>query len=214
MRPEIIRKMIHMLFSIVMYLPLQISYFIKIDPVQFYAVVVAIVTWIYALKVKGPPPGIDLDEMRRKLRESGEQFKIIDKAISSVEQLIGDIERDYEKKSGWIGLLSGAIGISVSYILFGDLFIVGILALAVLDGIAAIVGISYGKNRIPFSHGTLEGTLSGALSYFLSLLLITSPLNAAIITITASIAELYGIEDNITVPITATATNFILLRLI
>ncbi|MEM3832652.1 MAG: hypothetical protein QW128_03510 [Thermoprotei archaeon] len=193
-----------------MYLPIPIARIININPIQFYGFIIALATWIYALKVKGPPPGISLDEIVKKMRDASEQFKIIEKAISSVEQTISDIEREYEKRAGWIGLLAGAIGISVSYILFNDLFVIGILALTVLDGVAAIAGITFGKVRIPYSHGTVEGTLSGALSYLLVLLFLTKPVNALIITLTATIAELYGIEDNITVPISATAIYFIL----
>lgn len=211
MRPEILRKLIHMLFSLIMYLPLYIAHIINVNPIQFYALIIALSTWVYALKVKGPPPGINLDEIMRKLlRDTGEQFKIIEKAISSVEQIINDIEREYEKRAGWIGLLAGAVGISVSYIIFNNFFIVGVLALAVLDGVAAIVGITFGKKRIPYSHGTIEGTSAGAIAYFLVLLFIMKPGNAFIVTLITTIAELYGIEDNITVPISATATFFIL----
>lgn len=211
MRPEILRKLIHMLFSLIMYLPLYIAYIINVNPIQFYALIIALATWVYALKVKGPPPGVNLDEIMRKLlRDTGEQFKIIEKAINSVEQIINDIEREYEKRAGWIGLLAGAVGISVSYIIFNNFFIVGVLALAVLDGVAAIVGITFGKKRIPYSHGTIEGTSAGAIAYFLVLLFIMKPGNAFIVTLITTIAELYGIEDNITVPISATATFFIL----
>ncbi|MGC9069137.1 MAG: hypothetical protein ACP5IZ_09225 [Thermoprotei archaeon] len=213
MRPEILRKLIHMLFSIIMYLPIYIAHIINVNPVQFYGFIIAFATWVYALKVKGPPPGINIDEIMRKVRDTSEQFKIIEKAISSIEQVISDVEREYEKRAGWIGLLAGAIGISVSYILFNDIFVIGVLALAVLDGIAAIAGITLGKIRIPYSHGTVEGTIAGALSYFLVLLFFMKPVSALMTTLTATIAELYGVEDNITVPISATAMYFALLTL-
>jgi dolichol kinase len=131
--------------------------------------------------------------------------------IESFEKLIRMVERDYERRSGWLGMMSGLVGGASSYFIFGPSMIYGVLALVFVDGISAIFGMNFGRRIIPFSNKTIEGTLSGFLSFYIISILITGRLlESLILAALSSVAELYGIEDNIAVPIVASATSYFL----
>jgi dolichol kinase len=68
-----------------------------------------------------------------------------------------------------------------------------------------------GKRRVPMSKGTFEGTLAGFLSYFVVMTFIMDPVRSAVIAAVTSSAELYGIEDNISVPLVSSFL-FLILR--
>ena len=201
MKAEIMRKLVHMALSALMFLPYPLSFLFNYDPVGAYGLIMMSSAWLYAVRAKGVP-----EELKRIIKVEGVD-KIALQFISSLESL----ERDYERRAGWIGLLTGVIGIGSSYIIFRDCFIAGVLAMIFVDGISAIVGISIGRRRIPLSKGTLEGTLAGFLSYFLVMIFVIDPIKSLIIAFFTSTAELYGIEDNISVPIVSSLL-FLLLR--
>lgn len=203
MRPgETVRKIIHMIFSLLLSVPLMLSGFI--DPGIIYGVILAIGGTVYSVQVKGIPSwlraGMQLPQMRQ-----------IESVIESFEKLINMVERDYERRSGWLGLISGLIGGTSSYFIFGRHVIYGLLGLALVDGISTIVGMNMGIKKIPFSDKTIEGTVSGFLSFLVVLSLLTSDLTGSLmVAIFSSLTELYGIEDNITVPIVASASSYLI----
>ncbi len=199
---EILRKLIHISFSVVLLIPLILPPLI--DPAVIYAGALALGGWIYSMQVRGPPQWL-------KTGMQIPQPRGIEVVLDSFNHLVRLVERDYERRAGWLGALSGLIGVSSTYFLFGILAFYGILALILTDGISSIVGILLGKIRIPLSDGTVEGTLAGFLSYYAALMYLTgNPQLALIIAIASSIAELYGGEDNISVPIVSTLTAFLL----
>jgi len=173
------------------------------DPSLIYAGILAMGGWIYSIQVRGRPRWLEAAMQIPQPRG-------IDTVLESFNRLINLVERDYERRAGWLGALSGLVGVSSSYFLFGNLASYGVLALILTDGLSSIVGLSMGRTKVPLADGTIEGTLAGFLSYFLLLLcFISDPYIAFLVALSSSIAELYGGEDNIAVPLAATLVAFL-----
>ncbi|MCD6348174.1 MAG: hypothetical protein J7L91_00930, partial [Candidatus Korarchaeota archaeon] len=139
---EILRKLIHIAFSALLLVPVMLSPFLS--PVVVYAAALAIGGWVYSIQVKGPPQWL----------RAGMQIpqpKGVETVLDSFNRLVNLVERDYERRAGWLGTLSGLIGVSSTYFLFGPLAVYGIIALILTDGFSSIVGISIGKTRLPMS---------------------------------------------------------------
>jgi len=198
---ELLRKVIHILFSSVLLAPMMVMDLV--DPKLVYAVALAVGGWIYSVQVKGPPQWL-------KAGMQIPQPKGVEIVLDSFNRLVNLVERDYERRAGWLGALSGLIGVSSSYFLFGSLASYGIFALITTDGLSSIVGISIGRIKIPMADGTVEGTAAGLISYLILLqCLIGDPYLAALIAVSSSVAELYGGEDNIAVPLVSTLVAFL-----
>lgn len=76
-----------------------------------------------------------------------------------------------------------------------------VLVLAVLDGMATIFGLKYGRIRI-INHKSIEGTGGAILVTWLVLLMIMNPVQAAVIAIISGIVELVSpIDDNLLIPV-------------
>jgi dolichol kinase len=73
--------------------------------------------------------------------------------------------------------------------------------LAVLDGVATIAGIRFGRTRI--SNGkSVEGTVAGIIVTFLVLLLFISIPGALIVAVIAGIIEMFSpVDDNLVIPV-------------
>jgi phytol kinase len=100
------------------------------------------------------------------------------------------------------GALYFAISSLVCLILFPVAAVIpAIIALAVLDGVATIVGRRFGKTRI--YHGkTLEGTVIAMVVTFVALLPFLTPPGVGVATVVAGVVELVSpIDDNLTIPV-------------
>ncbi|MEM2811253.1 MAG: hypothetical protein QW187_05420 [Candidatus Korarchaeum sp.] len=198
---ETLRKIIHMLFSLLLVIPLILRDYI--EPGIIYGAALAFGGVIYSMQVKGPP-----EWLRASMQLP--QIKQLESLIESFERLVSMVERDYERRSGWLGLMSGLIGGASSYFIFGFHVIYGVLGLLLVDGISTIVGMNIGVIKVPFTNKTVEGTLAGFLSFSVALTIITGNFSSSLIVASASsLAELYGIEDNITVPLVASALAYL-----
>ncbi|MEM2877679.1 MAG: hypothetical protein QXY41_06365 [Thermoproteota archaeon] len=229
---EIMRKSMHLILSIILLLPFMLSYFkIDIDAAVFYSVLSILALILNAIQIKRP---LLRSEVKGFMRESREKFfkdiknilplKIqvtshildkIDEKIREIEDLIDDqlsaMERDYEKRGGYVGLTYGVLGVTLSYFLFGRYAFYGVISIATVDLISTIVGSLTGTHKLPFTNKTFEGSFSGALLFFMVLILIgMSPLNVLILTVLAAIVEAYSIEDNLLLPLVVSfAASFI-----
>jgi dolichol kinase len=77
---------------------------------------------------------------------------------------------------------------------------VAVAVLAVLDGFSTIIGIRFGKHKV-WKKKTLEGFLGGFIITALLLLLITNPVYAVLISLTAGLVELFSpVDDNLIIP--------------
>lgn len=198
---ETLRKIIHMLFSLLLVIPLIFRDYI--EPGIIYGAALAFGGVIYSMQVKGPP-----EWLRASMQLP--QIKQLESLIESFERLVSMVERDYERRSGWLGLMSGLIGGASSYFIFGFHVIYGVLGLLLVDGISTIVGMNIGVIKVPFTNKTVEGTLAGFLSFSVALTIITGNFSSSLIVASvSSLAELYGIEDNITVPLVASALAYL-----
>jgi dolichol kinase len=76
-----------------------------------------------------------------------------------------------------------------------------IMALAVLDGVATLVGIHFGRRRI-WGPKTLEGSTGGILAAFAALVLVLPQPHALLVACTAGILELFTpVDDNLVIPV-------------
>ena len=138
--------------------------------------------------------------------------------ISILVKIIRAVERDYEKHwPGKAALLFFIAAIILLYFFKNDSLIVlaGLSTAIYGDAAAALMGKGIGKIKIGFNN-TLEGTLAGfvvcliCIGFFFptaSLLVIVS---AALV---ATIAEYLPINDNVAMPLGASATIYFLLLL-
>jgi phytol kinase len=77
---------------------------------------------------------------------------------------------------------------------------VSVAVLAVLDGFSTIIGIRFGRHRV-WKKKTLEGFLGGFIITALLLLLITNPVYAVLVSLTAGLVELFSpVDDNLIIP--------------
>lgn len=220
---EALRKSVHLVLSLILLLPFMLSSFgIDVDIAVFYSILsILALTW-NAVQIKKP---LLRSEVKNFMRESREKFfkeiknflplksqvtshvlDKIDEKIRGIEELVDSqlsaMERDYEKRGGYIGLTYGVLGVTISYFLFGKHAFYGVVSLATVDLLATIVGGLAGAHKLPFTDKSFEGSLSGAILFFIVLVLIgVLPLNALILTIVAAIVEAYAIEDNLLLPL-------------
>jgi dolichol kinase len=75
-----------------------------------------------------------------------------------------------------------------------------VVALAVLDGVATLVGIRYGRHRI-YNGKSVEGTGAGIAVTFVALLVILPPVHALAAAVLAGVIELVApVDDNLLIP--------------
>ncbi len=109
------------------------------------------------------------------------------------------------------GALLFAIGALVPLILLGSAEVaVGVLALAVLDSVATLVGLRFGRHRI-YNGKSFEGAAGGIAVTGIVLLFFLPPEQAVLIALIAGAVELLSpVDDNLIVPvIVATALTII-----
>jgi dolichol kinase len=77
----------------------------------------------------------------------------------------------------------------------------GILALAVIDGVATLAGIQFGRHRIR-NGKSVEGTFAGIAAGTVALAFIVPPGYALAASLVAGVVELFSpVDDNLTIPI-------------
>jgi len=76
-----------------------------------------------------------------------------------------------------------------------------ILTLAVLDGVATLVGMHWGRHRIT-NGKSFEGSIGGIIVNTAALLLLISPLQAFAASLVAGLVELISpVDDHLTIPV-------------
>jgi phytol kinase len=99
------------------------------------------------------------------------------------------------------GALFFVVGALTCIILFPKPVVVpALIAVTVLDGVATLFGIRYGRIRI-FGNKTLEGTLSGVILTVVVLVPFLSLLMAISVSVIAGLIELFApVDDNLLIP--------------
>lgn len=230
-RGIVIRKIIHAVFSSLLTLPIIVHQYLKIvRPDVCYVIITFIACMIYVIYFKRT---IIFEAFRSQLEVLARTFSKILPQLSNqpiqnminqlqlsfqkfeakMRELLDIAQRDYERRYSFVGILMGSIGVLCSYVLFHVYVIYGILGLAVYDTVSALAGATYGRHRLPFSIVTFEGCLTGIAAYYVALLLMgLRPLSSLIVSIVAALAEAYGVEDNLSIPIFTSLAAYLLSR--
>ncbi|MCS7111714.1 MAG: hypothetical protein N3D82_02375 [Ignisphaera sp.] len=229
LRGEVFRKMFHLLLTLAMAIPLTPHYQqiftgmgFPYDATLFtYALLTFASAFINSLQIKVPSIYTTslkmLKDFRKRIIEYisesvgvenvSDILRSIDGAFEKHEErfteFIASIEREYERKHGYIGITFGTISVTLAYTLFGPFpTLHGILALAVVDSITAIVTLlTKERCRKIFKHTTVS-ILTAFVTYSAVCFLIgRNILTAAAIASAAIIVELLSPEDNLTLPL-------------
>jgi len=225
-RIRIMRKIIHLIFSLLLLIPLTPIYremTLKadpaIDPTLFaYTVIALISAIINSVQIKYPLLKEyflhSARESRKKALEGINRvveaknislfIEEIDKVLMKYEEkfleFLNSIERDYEKRYGYICITYALISTALGYALFRNSIIYGILSLAFIDSFTTIfTELTRNRSRMIFKHTLLSILISFTL-FTLILLVFTDIKEALILSLSAIIIELISPEDNLTLP--------------
>ena len=135
--------------------------------------------------------------------------KVLDRMEVSLTKFVSEVEREYEKKFGYIAITFALLSVTLSYAIFGTYVAYGILALALVDSVSAIITKVLPKPKL-FKHSVWSVAIT--FTTFTIVLIIggLDPIRSAIISLAAVFAENLGIEDNLTLPIVTTAVAYAL----
>jgi len=135
--------------------------------------------------------------------------RVLDRVEDSLTKFVSEVEREYERKFGYIAITFALLSIALSYALFGSYVAYGIVALAVVDSLSAVLTKLLPKPKV-FKHSAWSIAIT--FSVFASVLFVGGvPLRTSIlVALAAIVAENLGIEDNLTLPIVTTAVAFVL----
>ncbi len=230
---EIIRKIIHTIFTLLLLIPLSTPYkslfgnmlsvFRNIDPTLLtYSILLFVSAFINTIQIKMPYMRMPIlsifREYRKKILEYisssqlniplGEIVKELDRIFSRYEDhltsFIDRIERDYEKRYGYVSVTFALISIFLSYALFGDDAYVGILALAITDSVTSIVTILDRRGRKVFKHTVKSYAIAFLVFAFFLVLATKNVLVSMLISMIAVVTEMFSPEDNLTIPLITT----------
>jgi len=183
------------------------------SPAEVYGLLMIAAAWVNALRVKGPAVEVKPEELERMLQRTPVGQRV-EAAVKWLDATIRRLEREYERRAGWVGLMYGVVGVGVSYFLFGWNFLWGVVALATTDVASAVVGAFAGSRRMPFaSTSTVEGTVAGFLAILPVALAFRDPASAVILSAAAALSEAYGVEDNLEVPFAVSGLAWLMPRL-
>ena len=155
---------------------------------------------------KSPLPIKEATKLIHELEVSISRFE------TAVSSTLSRIERDYERKVGYIGATFGSLSVLISYILFNYLVIYGILALAIVDALSPILTKLLNGPKLPMSKTSLGAMAIVAMVFTLTLYCLGIPLQASIVTsLVAVFTEAYSPEDNLTLPIAVSGSLYLLM---
>ena len=132
--------------------------------------------------------------------------------------LIAGSERERDQGFPGRGALRFFTGALLTLLIFRntpEIFTAGIIVLALGDSASTLGGVAYGRHKLPYNRDkSIEGSVSGFTAAFIGLILLTSlpavvALAAAVVGIVTESLPL-GVDDNLTVPLAAAFTAWIL----
>ncbi len=233
---EVARKILHIALTLLLLIPLS-SYYRElfsgvgnlIDPTLLtYSTLLFASALINSIQIRMPYIRLHILNMFRDYRKKvidyvteslvntplNEFLKELNKIFSryeeSLDSFIESVERDYEKRYGYVSVTFALLSIFLSYVTCGYDAYVGILALAFVDSITSIVTLLDGKSRKVFKH-TVKAYLI-AFSIFASILffLVKNIIIALIVSATSILVEMFSPEDNLTLPLIPTVVFSVL----
>ncbi|MFV2040618.1 MAG: diacylglycerol/polyprenol kinase family protein [Candidatus Hydrothermarchaeales archaeon] len=136
--------------------------------------------------------------------------------------LIAGSERARDQEFPGRGALRFFTGALLTLLVFRNtpsIFTAGIVVLALGDSASTLGGVAYGRHKLPYNRDkSIEGSVSGFAAAFAGLILLT-PLPAVAALAAAAVGMAteslpIGFDDNLTVPLAAAFTAWILTRAI
>lgn len=120
--------------------------------------------------------------------------------VPGITEIIGAFERENTfPGKGSVYFVASALFCSVAF--RSEIAFVAVLSLTVLDSVATLAGLRFGRHRI-INGRTIEGTGAGFLALFVVLLPLLSPSTSLIVAGVAALAELLSpIDDNLVIPV-------------
>ncbi|MGC9152414.1 MAG: phosphatidate cytidylyltransferase [Vulcanisaeta sp.] len=223
-----LRKLIHVVLSVFLIIPFIINInAYGLSTTLYFTIITLGVSVIYIIQVKRPIITLVLLDALTSARRSVLQqltkspissaipIEVLDDGLMRLEKTVKDllesVERDYERRGGYLGILMGAIGVLVSQLLTGNYVIYGIISIIVYDTMSALGGTLIGRVKLPFSSATIEGMLVGMTALAIILYIFTNKLIGSLaVTVVAALAEAYGMEDNLAIPVTTSLIAMVL----
>ena len=233
----LIRKAVHTVFSLLLLIPFTHYYrefFLmlwgsSLDPTLLtFALLLFISATINSIQIRVP----NLREkflrfsadVRRRFLESIETISRNRQHIEAVEgivkalaryeekffEFISVVERDYELRYGYIGITFAILSITMSYVLFGYHAVYGILALAIVDSLSAIVTLYTSSRRRKLKHSGISIATTFTVFALLIYIFTHSMAVSAATALTAVLTEILSPEDNLTLPILTSAAAYLL----
>jgi len=122
--------------------------------------------------------------------------------VPGITEIIGALERENVfPGKGTVYFVASALFCSVAFT--PQVAFVAVLSLTVLDSVATLAGLRFGKHRI-INGKTLEGSSAGFFALFFVLLPVLSLPAAFVVAAIATLAELLSpIDDNLVIPLVA-----------
>lgn len=230
---EVLRKLVHAALSLLMVVPLLPEYgglpvtgFGVFDPaLTTYTVALVALLFATSLRVRKPELREAMLRLSREARRSVMQHlrevvpnqelvegveRALERAESGFLSVVESVERDYERRYGYMAAICGLAGVTASYVFFGkDATLRGILALAVVDPVASVTTLySPVKCRV-LKHNALS-PITSFLAYFSVLVVMGEGVAVALILgLASSAVELLSLEDNLTLPLGAAFLYFL-----
>jgi len=216
------RKLFHMLFVSLMLVPFLIELKIgeyMISYVQYFSILLGFAVAVNVTLVRMPEIRDEIIRQSRLFRKQfteiiaafkptrgmAELIEKFDESLTRFEDMlvreISLLERDYEKRGGYIGMVAGAASTLIVASFLPEFLLPSILTLFTIDVVSAIVGAVFGRLFLPYSTSTLEGCIFGAIAFLPVALNYMGMWNAVFISFTLAFVEAYSIEDNFFLPI-------------
>ncbi len=216
------RKLFHMLFVSFMLVPFLVELKVGdyvVSYVQYFSILLGFAVVVNVTVVRMPEIRDEIIRQSRLFRKQFTEIMAASKPTRGMAELIEKfnehltkfedmlireislIERDYEKRGGYIGMVAGAASVLIVASFLPEFLLPSILTLFTIDVVSAIVGAVFGRVFLPYSTSTLEGCIFGALSFLPVALGYMDLLTAVFVSLALAFVEAYSIEDNFFLPI-------------
>lgn len=238
-RQEVLRKLLHVLLSLLLLIPILepyreiLSSFTSFaDPTLLtYTILTMVMLLVNSIQIKALRLSASMyalmREGRKKLLDHASRgfgsmhiadfIKSLDELMRKVEEgvteFVKSIERDYERRYGYVAASYALVSTLASYAIFGECALYGIIALATIDPLASIVTV-FSKKRLLLKHA-LESYLVALASFSAVTFVLTSDaLASVLIALVGVIVEALSPEDNLTLPFCVSAASYLLFKVL
>lgn len=212
LRRELYRKIVHLSLCILLLYPFLFPLPRPLSIYTWYALGLLAAAGINSIAVKRFKLVMELETFRRELHDLlstvdenlRKHLYILEEAIEElhrfIERQLSLLERDYERREGYVGLLYGMIGAVASVMVAPCHTFYGVAALALVDATASIASILLWK-----MEKTIAGEAAAFAAYTLFLLASgANPLYSVAVSFLVTTTEYFSPEDNLTVPFVGT----------